>query len=150
MSSRGLPAVRDGLSRAPSHGRSAAPVPDGDLVELQQQAFRQVAGTDPDRVELLDAMQNRQRLVGADLRFGVEAGQDRVEIDAEHAVDVDGVDESQERWTGPGPTWASGSIARADDPANCLLRNFPLRNRRVLRAKTNRPRWRDNGPANSR
>ena len=63
------------------------------LVELQEQAFAQVAGADPYRFELLHACQHRLHLMRRNVRLGECAREgfgDFLDIDLQHPVGVDG------------------------------------------------------------
>ena len=64
-----------------------------ELAQLDQQALAQVAGAHADRVEMLDAMQDRDDFVDLDPALGAEALGKVLEAHAQHAVGIDGVDD---------------------------------------------------------
>src|SRR5690606_7991007 len=67
----------------------------GQVVELQHQAFAQVACTHADRIQALDLVQHEQHFVRGALDLGQQRLGDRIERFAQVAVVVDRVDQHQ-------------------------------------------------------
>ena len=65
----------------------------GNRASTPAQAFAEVAGANPDRVELLDPVQHLQHVVEAGIDLGPQPGGDGLEVVAQVAVLVDRIDQ---------------------------------------------------------